>query len=149
MTAIPAAGKGLNVRARFWKDDDTKKVWCEERVAVSGDTVSMKAGPEHIQKWPAEYEAFMKGMDEVDVGGTPLTDVPGISKQIAQQYRLKGIRNAEELSAVSDGICSQLGLGALSARKAAQNLLAASEAAQLKAQLAALQEMRGRKEKAA
>ena len=148
MTAIPAGHKGPNVRARFYKDDNGQ-VWCEENVAASKDSVSRKATPEMLQRWAAEYDAYEKGLDEVDVGGTPLVEVPGINKQIAQQYKIKGIRNAEDLAAISDGACSQLGIGALSARKAAQNLIAARRVEAMEAQLAAHQSRGKQKEAAA
>lgn len=133
MTAIPAAKPGPNVRARFYKEGNT--VWLEETVVASKDSLAMKARPEHIQKWPREYEAFTQGQDEVDVGGIPLTEVPGITRELAKQYKLKGVRNAEELAALTDAGCSALGTGALTARKAAQNLLKAMQADVLQKQL--------------
>lgn len=138
MTAIPVAEKGPNVRARFYRDEDTKQIWFEANVLSSKDVYVAKARPEHIEKYAREYEAFDKGQEDIDVGGTSLLEVPGVTKDVARKYKLAGVRNAEELAGLSDGSCTQLGLGVLTARKAAQNMLAARENEALKAQLAAL-----------
>lgn len=135
MTAIPTVVKASNLRAEFYRNDDDPQVWVKITNLSSKDWVPLKATPELVKQYAADYEAFEKGAGNVDVGGTSLMEVPGITKEIARQYRMRNIRNAEELAAISDAACTQIGLGALSARKAAQNLLRANQADALQAQL--------------
>jgi flagellar capping protein FliD len=135
MTAIPQAMKSSNLRVKFTRNEDTGVVMIEVANLSSKDVYVAKAQAEHIKQYPAEYDAFEKGSPVVDVGGTPLTDVPGVNKEIAKAYRLKGVRNAEELAALSDAACSQMGTGVLAARKSAQLLLRANQADVLQAQL--------------
>lgn len=135
MTAIPQQAKTSNLRPEFYKDEDTGRTMIRVANLASKDVYVAKAQPEHFRQFPVAFEAFEKGGAEIDVGGTPLIDVPGISKDITRGYRLKGVRNAEELAALSDAACSQMGTGVLAARKAAQLLLKANQADALQAQL--------------
>lgn len=103
------------------------------QISIIGDpnVYKGKATPDDIRRFAKEWDAYQAGKDELVVEGTPLTDVPGITKEISRQYVAKGVRTAEELAALNDLACQKIGHGTLSARKAAQNMLAASRVAEL------------------
>lgn len=127
-----------NTRARFFETEDEPKRTLVE-ISVIGDdkeTSIQKVTPEHITKFHREWAAFEKKLDVVDYGGTPLTDIPGVVGSVAAAYRARGVHNAEQLAELSDGNAMSLGAGAITARKAAQNLIAANEATALKAVIA-------------
>lgn len=119
------------LRAKFFKDGNKDMV----EVSIVGDPCTMirRVKPQDETDFPHEWAAYFSGQGHVDVGGTPLTDVPGITAPMATAYRLKGVRNAEELAALDDAAIRTLGMNALAFRLAAQNLLAARELAELKA----------------
>lgn len=135
MTAIPQVVRGSNLRAEFFKNEDTGRIMIRVANLASKDIYEAKAQPEHIQQFSDAYAAFENGKSEPDIGGTALTEVPGINREIAKVYRLKGVRNAEELAVLTDAACSQMGTGVLAARKAAQLLLRANQADALQTQL--------------
>lgn len=115
-----------NQNAKFSKIGDVVYV----EIRTIGDPCSWvgKATPEFIARYPVEYAAFEAGHTEVDYGGTPLTEIPGFSAQMALGYRLKGIHNCEMLAEASDAAISALGLGAIEARKMANLVLKAADA---------------------
>ena len=134
MTSIPQTVKISNLRPEFYRRDDGTLMIRVANLA-SKDVYEAKAQPEHSLQFPAAFDAFEKGKSEPEVGGTPLTDVPGINKDVARAYRTKGVRNAEELAALSDAACSAMGHGVLTARKSAANLLKANQADALQTQI--------------
>jgi hypothetical protein len=134
MTSIPQTVKTSNLRPEFYRREDGTLMIRVANLA-SKDVYEAKAQPEHSKQFPDAFEAFERGKSEPDVGGTPLTDVPGINKDVARAYRTKGVRNAEELAALSDAACSAMGHGVLTARKSAINLLKANQADALQKQL--------------
>lgn len=113
-----------NVRAKFFKDGDFDRV----EISIVGDpnTIIQKVAPEHLKQFPKEWEAYRAGEREVDYGGTPLTDVPGIDHNKATAYKLKGVHNAEMLADLSDAATKNMGLGGLTDRKSAQLLIKAN-----------------------
>lgn len=122
-----------SLRAHFERNEDNGQVYIYIAIVGSKDVAVRKPTPEDLQQWSAEYAAFESGKGEEIRPGTPLTDVPGINSAAAKQYRAKNIHNAEELADLTDGACTALGMGVLTARNAAKNLLASHELAALKA----------------
>ena len=116
-----------NLRARFYVDDLTGREMVEISFKgnVSTDTSILKVTNEHIAKFPAEYQQFKTNAPDVEIGGTPLMDLPGMIPEKMRHYKLNGIRNAEELAAISDAVCSNVGMGALTDRTIARNHIAA------------------------
>lgn len=119
------------IRAKFFKDGAVDKV----EISIVGDpnTWIGKVTPDHTTQFAAEWDAYSRGSESVDVGGTALLDVPGITANMATALRLKGVRNAEELAALDDAAVRAIGMQGLSFRTAAKNLLAARELEELKA----------------
>lgn len=133
-----------NVNAKFFRDGEKNMV--ELSVVSSKDTVIKDVKAQHLEDYPKEWEAYSNGAELVDYGGTPLTQVPGITGSIATNYKLNGIHNAEMLADIPDIACKNLGMGALAARTAAKNLVdankanaAAKENEALKVRIAALE----------
>lgn len=117
---VSVGGPG-KVRATFIRDGDRDMV--ELKIIGDLNTFLSKVMPEHVQKWPREWAAYQAGKSEVEIKGTPLTDVPGIDRGQAMAYKLNNVRTAEELADLDDAACRGLGMGALTHRKAAQMLL--------------------------
>jgi hypothetical protein len=91
-----------------------------------------KVNDEYIARFPNEWAAFSKGEKEPEVIGTKLGEI-GLTTELARHYQLKGVRNIEDLAALSDMGCSALGMGAITNRKNAINYLKVKqmEAAQI------------------
>jgi len=118
-----------NLRARFFTDDLTGREMVEIgfKGNISTDTSILRVTPEHIAKFPAEYQQYKTNSPDIEIGGTPLMDLPGMIPDKMRHYKLNGIRNAEELAAISDAVCSNVGMGALTDRTIARNHLAAKQ----------------------
>lgn len=115
-----------NVNAKFFRDGEKNMV--ELSVVASKDTIIKKVTAEHVEAFPKEWEAYSNGAELIDHGGTPLTEVPGITGSVATNYKLNGIHNAEMLADIPDIACRNLGMGALEARRSAKNLIDAKKA---------------------
>lgn len=120
-----------NVRARFFKDDDRNMV--EIKIVGDPNDLIQRVTPEHINRYPEAWAAFQAGQDNIDYGGTPLTDVPGIDRNLAMSMKLKNVHNAEMLADLSDAAANSLGIGGQTFRRAAQLLIKANKADALEA----------------
>lgn len=134
------------LRATFFKDGKRDMI----HIKIVGDPCDNieKVTPAHIAAYPREWEQYQSGQEHVDVGGTELTEVPGITRDIATAYRLKGVRNAEELRALDDAAVKSLGMQGLAHRRAADLLLKEKELEALKALQAEVKRGPGRPPKA-
>lgn len=167
--AVQSSG-GLNVqffyeRVRIGGDSGPQAGTFQTRLCVAlqpkGDRLTVAV--ENItpaiatQRFPREWHHFETYQD-VPTAGTPLHELPGISQSMIAQLVLNGIRAVEDLVNLPQEIASNIGLDAITARniainwtdlktKAAPTLDLADKAsraelelAQLKAQMAALQQ---------
>jgi len=82
-----------------------------------------KVTPEIIQAFQKEWDAYKEGRPTDDIGGTPLTEVPGLDRHSITMLSLKGIRNAEELASLSDSMAQQIGMGVLAMARTARLLI--------------------------
>lgn len=121
------------LRAKFFKDDDTKLDMVEISWIGEGQTLIRKATPQDVARFPLEWQAHEAGKGEIEIKGTPLTEVPGIDKGLAMALRLKGVRTAEELAGLDEAAAKGLGMGIYTFGKAARNLLAAKKLEALEA----------------
>ena len=119
----------------FFKSDEGRDF---VEISMIGDPCTWigKVRPDHVQRFPTDWAAYQAGSEQIDVGGTPITEVPGVDKNLALAYRLKGIRNAEELAALDEAAAQSLGLGGLACWKASKLLMQAKRAEALEATLA-------------
>lgn len=143
------------LRANFFKDVDGKQDLIEIVIIGDPNTLIKKVAPEHVKTFPREWEAYQSGQTEIKVEGTPLTEVPGIDRNLALALKLKGVRTAEELAALDEAAAVSLGMNMRTFVSSAKNLVKVKayekqEAAQA-AMLAAAEEdkpRRGRPPKA-
>lgn len=143
------------LRASFFKDADGKQDLVEIVIIGDPNTIVKKVAPEHVRTFPREWEAYQSGQTEIKVEGTPLTEVPGVDRNLALALKLKGVRTAEELAALDEAAATGLGMNMRTFVSSAKNLVKIKqyekqEAAQA-AMLAAVEEdkpRRGRPPKA-
>lgn len=124
------------VRGKFFRDDVLNVDMIE--IAIIGDpnTLIRKVTPQDVHRWPREWEAYQSGKTEIDVGGTPIIEVPGVDRNMALALKLKGVRNAEELAALDEAAAKALGMGVLTLVKTAKLLIRAKEQEALQAVVA-------------
>lgn len=77
---------------------------------------------EHRERWPAQYEAFKKGLD-IALEGTPLEQWPILTPGLVQSFKALNIKTVEHLAGVDDGALQNLGLGAREFRNKARDFL--------------------------
>lgn len=121
------------LRAKFFKDEDTAKDMIQISWVGEATSLIRKVTPADVNRFPSEWAAYESGQSEVEVVGTPLTEVPGIDKNLAMGLRLKGVRTVEELAALDEAASKGLGMGIFTFSKSARNLLAARELEAMKA----------------
>lgn len=78
--------------------------------------------PEHIHRWPRQYDAFKRGLDPV-TEGTPLDQVAFLSPSVVRTLQAMNIKTVEALAGVTDGVLSDLPLGGRDLRTKAQAFL--------------------------
>lgn len=130
---MKAEGKGPRLRAKFFRDEFTNRDMIEIKIIGDPNTHVTKVDPSHIAKWPDEWRAYEQGKAEVEVVGTPLQEVPGITRELAMGLKLKGVRTAEELAALDNEAAKQLGPGLMTLAKVARLMLQAKELEAIKA----------------
>jgi hypothetical protein len=130
------------LRVKFFKDEG--RDYAETTIIGDPNTLIEKVNEWHVKTFPREWEAYQRDGGEVHVQGTPLTEVPGIDRNVALSLKLKGVRVAEELAALDDGAAQGLGMGMMTFIKSARLLMKAKAAeAQLEVIAAAEQIKRG------
>lgn len=80
--------------------DDTEYV----EILVPGDrkTTSVQmVNAGHKQRWPREYAAFKDGKEPLTTG-TPIRELPGITRSQAEELAYQHIHSIESLSSLSD-----------------------------------------------
>lgn len=135
------------LRAKFFKDDTTNADMVEITMIGDPNTLIERVTPKRVAQFPQDWAAYEQGKGEVEVIGTPLLDVPGVSRDMAMGLKLKGVRTAEELAALDEAASKALGMGIYTMSKIARNMLAAKRLDALEAQ-AAEAPRRGRPPKA-
>lgn len=136
MAEMQYGGGTGKLRGKFFKDDMTGRDMIEIRAIGDPNSFISKVEPEHVVKFAREWEAYNQGKTEVDVGGTPIIEVPGVDRNLALALKLKGVRNAEELAALDESAAKNLGMGILTASKAAKNLVRMKELEAMQALMA-------------
>lgn len=134
--AAQYSGGPGKLRGKFFKDDATGRDMIEIRIVGDPSTLISKVQPEHVVKFAREWEAYQQGATEVDVGGTPITEVPGVDRNVALALKLKGVRNAEELAALDEAAAKGLGMGIFTMSKAAKQLVRLKELEAMQSMLA-------------
>lgn len=121
-------------------------------IMVAGDAnniIRREASSLDIERFARIYERFLAGAEEQTIG-TPLTEVPWITRSQCEELLYHKVRTLEALGALNDEVCGRIP-GLYSLKKKAQDHLQRAEAAApveklaaenetLKQQLAALAE---------
>jgi hypothetical protein len=111
------------LRAKFFKDDTTGQDMVEIKIVGDPNDIIKKVDPSHVARFAREWESYQAGATEIDVGGTPITEVPGVDRNVALALKLKGVRNAEELAGLDEAAAKGLGMGIFTMSKAAKQLV--------------------------
>jgi hypothetical protein len=135
----------MSVRGRFFQHSG--KDFVELKVVGDPNTIMLRVEPEHIHQFPNEWDAYQGGKTAPEPDGTPLTEIPGVSDGMAMAFKLKGVRTVEEFAELSDAAVKALGMGALTLRKNATNLLDAQRARAMAGLVEAEKPKRGRPRK--
>jgi predicted amidohydrolase len=114
------------LRVKFFKDEG--RDYAEVTIVGDPNSLIQKVNETHVKRFPREWEAYQRDAGEVEVKGTPLTEVPGIDRNVALSLKLKGVRVAEELAALDDGAAQGLGMGMMTFIKSARLLMKAKAA---------------------
>lgn len=112
-----------NLRASFFRDGEFDRV--EIKIVGDPNTYISKVSPDHISQFPREWESYKANRPDIDYGGTDLTEIPGMTPQMATAYKLKGIHNVEMFADLSDAAALGLGMGGITLRNTAQLVLKA------------------------
>lgn len=81
-----------------------------------------------INRFPREYRLFKEGQKEQLVG-TPLSEIPWMTKSMVEELKYMKVLTLEHLAAVSDDICGRYA-GLYEAKRKAQEWLEAAKSAQ-------------------
>ncbi len=95
-----------------------------------------KVGPQHIDRWPREYEAFKNGL-EMSPDGTPLEEWPRLRRGQVMELKALEFRTVEDVARMSDTAMQRIGMGGSQLRDAARAFLNDAEAGALTSSLQA------------
>jgi hypothetical protein len=86
------------------------------RILIPGDNktiIERHASDEDKQRFALEYARFKNGMKELDqMGGTPLSQWPAISRSMLKEFAYFNIHTVEQLAGLSDIGKQSFGMGA-------------------------------------
>lgn len=92
---------------------------------ISSRKVTEKNIEELVRKFPKAWAEFRN--EEVAIDGTPVTDVPGVTKDVAIKLEFDGIRTAEDLATLTDEQCKAKGFGWTRHRDAAREMVGSTK----------------------
>lgn len=141
-SAISQLEMPSRLRAEFYFDEDHNRELCKIWVVGNTSNILKKVTPEVIAQFPREWEVYQKTKGEKPdeaIEGTPLREIPGVSRDAAAVLRYKAVRTVEEFAGLDEQTVRDFGPGFLEFWRSAKNLLAAREADELRAMLAEMQ----------
>lgn len=109
-------------KGRFYREGAVDFV--EISFVGSKDSVVRKVKPEHMAKFPEEWNAYCDGRPPERRQGTALTAI-GMPDQRAEEYIHRNVQTLEELAVLSDAQCQALGHGTMTYRETGRKFLAA------------------------
>jgi hypothetical protein len=84
--------------------------WIEfARMDQSKDVLFRPAQQKDIEKYPQLWSVYSSHRPKSIVDGTALTELPGLTSEIAMQFRLKGLFTVEQLEGLDDYAAAGLG----------------------------------------
>ena len=85
--------------------------------------VEREATDEHKQRFSRQWQAFLKGAEQL-ISGTPLSEIPGLTKSQELELRALKVETAEQLASIADSTAQLLGTGGPELKRRAQVYLA-------------------------
>jgi hypothetical protein len=116
------------VRQGFKSEQDGRDIFEDVefvRIITPGNMRSIPEEPvadEHRARWPRQYDAFKRGMDD-PTEGTPLSQVAFITPAQVRMLAALNVKTVENLANVGDGELQNLPLGGRDLRQKAQAFL--------------------------
>jgi hypothetical protein len=95
-----------------------------EKVITPEELSIWKNNPEK-QLWVKMYEAWKDGA-EAPITGTPIKEWPVLSPKKVKEYLNAGIRSVEDLAALPEDACDNIGFGTRTDRQKARDWIAAA-----------------------
>lgn len=136
----------MGTQIRFWKDSyknaaksaeaglpvfDTVD-WYEIRVLGEADTATgpWHRAPENVRaQWKRAHDEWTRDNATEGIIGTPLSEVPWLSKGEVETFKASGIRTLENLAEVADNAITRIPGGIAYRQKARDTLAAAKDSA--------------------
>jgi hypothetical protein len=97
------------IRAKFMFVDGADHIHLEW--VGTKDWALKKAEPQHISRWPAEWQAYQAVKPKTDHGGTPLSEIPGLQPKDSVALSMKGIHNVEALANIDEYTAATMDAG--------------------------------------
>lgn len=136
------------ILVRFWEDawlnqaesdKAGRKVfntvdWCEKKVAGEKDSVSgpvHKMQPDPREQFPQAWAAYQKDKSSEGIVGTPLKEVPWLSRGEIETLKHSGVRTLENLAGLNDANVTGIPGGLQLRAKAKAQIAAAKESVPL------------------
>ena len=102
---------------RFYKDGG--KDFVEISFLGTKDTLIKKVTPDIMAKFRDAWNAYCDGKPMEKRKGTPLTALPEINEQMAEEFTRRNLHTLEELAVLTDHQCQGLGHGLITMRRKA------------------------------
>lgn len=102
---------------RFYKDGG--KDFVEISFLGTKDTLIKKVTPDIMAKFRDAWNAYCDGKPMEKRKGTPLTALPEINEQMAEEFVRRNLHTLEELAVLTDHQCQGLGHGLITLRRKA------------------------------
>lgn len=102
---------------RFYKDSG--KDFVEISFLGTKDTLIKRVTPDIMAKFRDQWNAYCDGRPMETRKGTPLTALPEITEQMADDFIHRNLHTLEELAVLTDHQCQGLGHGLITLRKKA------------------------------
>lgn len=100
---------------------------CEIRIVGDPDVRRHVVTEEHKRRFPKQYIAFKKRLDQDVASGTPLSAWPVLSRALVEDARFFGVRTVEQLADIPDSNLKNLGPGWMGLRQKARDWLIAAK----------------------
>lgn len=118
----------VDVKRSLEEDEEVtrKIVVLRTKIAGSADVSVVPVKPHNQaalrKRFPDAWDAFQG--EEIELDGTPIKELNGISAEKAEAYALNGIQTVEQMAEAGDHQVELLGFGARKLRQAAQEQIA-------------------------
>jgi hypothetical protein len=101
-----------NPKTKQWENKEYVKIWVDqwniqERPVRFDFEQSQPYAPDP-EEWPTQYKQFKEQKEQV--GGIPISEIPGLQSHEIEQLKFTGLTSAEEIAGLPDAQLNRLGL---------------------------------------